>query len=99
MGSTDPRQPASARPYVPPVIAPQDLPPDYSSLLAIVFGIAGVMMRHKAGSWLALIFCVQSLANMRNAENDLKQVVMAATFAVMGMVTNYMGPTLGKSSS
>jgi hypothetical protein len=48
MGSTDPRQPDKARQYVPSVIAAQDLPPDYSSLLAIVCGIAGVMLRVSA---------------------------------------------------
>nr|GEY81573.1 hypothetical protein [Tanacetum cinerariifolium] len=29
---------------------------------------------YKLGSWLALIFCAQSLANMRNIETDLKQI-------------------------
>lgn len=41
----DPRMPSAARPYVAPLINPNDLPPDYSSLLAIIFGIAGVMLR------------------------------------------------------
>ncbi|GLT72461.1 hypothetical protein SLA2020_443950 [Shorea laevis] len=34
----------------------------------------------------------QSLANMRNVENDLKQISMAMMFAIMGLVTNYFGP-------
>lgn len=93
MASSDPRQPSAARPYVPPLLNPQDLPPDYSSFLAILFGIAGVMLRYKLGSWLALICCAQSLANMKNAENDLKQIIMAMTFAVMGIVTNYLAPS------
>lgn len=42
---SDPRMPAAARPYVPALVDPNDLPPDYSSILAIIFGIAGVMMR------------------------------------------------------
>jgi len=33
--------------------------------------------QYKLSSWLALIFCAQSVANMRNVENDLKQVMMA----------------------
>lgn len=41
----DPRMPSAAKPYVVPLVNPNDLPPDYSSLLAIIFGIAGVMMR------------------------------------------------------
>lgn len=87
---SDPRQPSMAKPYTPPAIS-QDLPADYSSFLAIMCGVAGVMLRYKLGSWLAIIFCAQSLANMRNMENDLKQIMMAMTFAVMGLVTNYFG--------
>ncbi|KAH9329802.1 hypothetical protein KI387_001910, partial [Taxus chinensis] len=77
--TSDPRQPSTAKPYKPPSIASQDLPPDYSSFLAIMFGVAGVMLRYKLGSWLAIICCAQSLANMRNVENDLKQIIMAMT--------------------
>ncbi|KAF8378802.1 hypothetical protein HHK36_030151 [Tetracentron sinense] len=75
--ASDPRQPSTANPYVPPMIAPQDLPVDYSGFIAIVFGIAGAMFRYKLSSWLAIIFCAQSLVNMKNVENDLKQISMA----------------------
>eukprot|EP00245_Coleochaete_scutata_P005538 TRINITY_DN19176_c0_g1_i2.p1 TRINITY_DN19176_c0_g1~~TRINITY_DN19176_c0_g1_i2.p1 ORF type:complete len:113 (+),score=24.09 TRINITY_DN19176_c0_g1_i2:104-442(+) len=90
--SADPRMPSAAKPYKAPIINPDDLPPDYSSLLAILFGIVGVMLRHKWGPWVALLFCVQSLGNMKNYEHDLKQIVCAATFAIMGMMTIYFGP-------
>uniref|UniRef100_A0A453LUS8 Uncharacterized protein n=1 Tax=Aegilops tauschii subsp. strangulata TaxID=200361 RepID=A0A453LUS8_AEGTS len=33
--------------------------------------------RYKVCSWIAIIFCAQSLANMKNFENDLKQLSMA----------------------
>ncbi|CAI9787232.1 unnamed protein product [Fraxinus pennsylvanica] len=89
--SNDPRQPSAARPYKPPVVAPQDLPVDYSGFIAVVFGVFGAMFRYKLCSWLAIIFCAQSLANMRNVENDLKQISMAMMFGIMGLVTNYMG--------
>ncbi|XP_054805093.1 protein Asterix isoform X2 [Prosopis cineraria] len=75
--ANDPRQPSAAKPYVAPVVAPQDMPIDYAGFIAVIFGVAGVMFRYKLSSWLALIFCAQSLANMRNMENDLKQVMMA----------------------
>ncbi|XP_048330469.1 protein Asterix [Ziziphus jujuba] len=90
--ANDPRLPSAARPYVPQPVAPQDLPVDYSGFIAVMFGVAGVMFRYKLSSWLAIIFCAQSLANMRNIETDLKQVSMAMMFAVMGLVTNYLGP-------
>ncbi|XP_062027937.1 protein Asterix [Rosa rugosa] len=90
--ANDPRQPAAAKPYVPTALAPEDLPVDYSGLIAVVFGIAGVMFRYKLCSWLAIIFCAQSLVNMKSIENDLKQISMAMMFAIMGLVTNYFGP-------
>ncbi|KAG8379265.1 hypothetical protein BUALT_Bualt07G0070600 [Buddleja alternifolia] len=75
--SNDPRLPSAARPYKPPLVAPQDLPVDYSGFIAVVFGVFGAMFRYKVCSWLAIIFCAQSLSNMRNVENDLKQISMA----------------------
>ncbi|CAN0871031.1 Protein Asterix [Linum grandiflorum] len=88
----DPRQPTTAKPYAAPMVAPEDMPVDYSGFIAVLLGVAGVMFRYKLCSWLAIIFCAQSLANMRNIENDLKQISMASMFAIMGLVTNYMGP-------
>jgi hypothetical protein len=34
-------------------------------------------LQYKVCSWIAIIFCAQSLANMKNFENDLKQLSMA----------------------
>lgn len=42
---SDPRLPSAVRHYVPPIVNPNDLPPDYSSLAAIIFGILGVMLK------------------------------------------------------
>lgn len=39
--------------------------------------LLGLNVQYKLSSWMAIIFCAQSLANMRNMENDLKQVSMA----------------------
>ncbi|CAK7323251.1 unnamed protein product [Dovyalis caffra] len=76
--ANDPRQPSTAKPFVAPMVSPQDLPVDYSGFIAVILGVAGVMFRYKLCSWLALIFCAQSLSNMRNMENDLKQISMAS---------------------
>nr|CAN61046.1 hypothetical protein VITISV_006224 [Vitis vinifera] len=73
----DPRQPSTANPYVAPMVRPEDLPVDYSGFIAVIFAIVGLMFRYKLCSWLAIIFCAQSLSNMRNFENDLKQISMA----------------------
>ncbi|CBI15139.3 protein Asterix [Vitis riparia] len=87
----DPRQPSTANPYVAPMVRPEDLPVDYSGFIAVIFAIVGLMFRYKLCSWLAIIFCAQSLSNMRNFENDLKQISMAMMFAIMGLMTNYLG--------
>ncbi|XP_038725892.1 protein Asterix-like [Tripterygium wilfordii] len=89
--ANDPRQPSTARPYVAPLISTQDLPIDYYGFIAVVFGVVGVMFRYELSSWLAIVFCAESLANMRNMETDLKQISMAMMFAIMGLVTKYMG--------
>ena len=59
MSSTvnDPRQPSAAKRYVPSAVPPQDLPVDYSGLIAVVFGIAGVMFRVRTLSFSRLQFC------------------------------------------
>lgn len=36
-----------------------------------------IFLQYKICSWIAMIFCAQSLANMKNMENDLKQISMA----------------------
>ncbi|KAG6495693.1 hypothetical protein ZIOFF_043519 [Zingiber officinale] len=53
---------------------------------------------YKLCSWLAIIFCAQSFANMKSFENDSKQLSMAFMFGVMGLVTNYLGPRPVKKS-
>lgn len=55
MWNSDPRQPSAARPFRPPPVAAHELPADYAGFIAIIFGVVGVMLRHKLGSWLAII--------------------------------------------
>ncbi|XP_002317962.4 protein Asterix isoform X2 [Populus trichocarpa] len=76
--ANDPRQPSASKSFLAPMVSPQDVPVDYSGFVAVILGVAGVMFRYKLCSWLALIFCAQSLSNMRNMENDLKQISMAS---------------------
>lgn len=90
--ANDPRLPSAAKPYKPPLVSAQDLPIDYSGFFAVICAVLGLMFKYKLGSWLAIIFCAQSLVNMRSMENDLKQISMAIMFAMMGLMTNYMGP-------
>ena len=43
--ANDPRQPSAAKPFVAPMVSPQDLPVDYSGFIAVILGVAGVMFR------------------------------------------------------
>lgn len=69
----------------------QDLPVDYAGFIAVIFGVFGAMFRYKICSWFAIIFSAQALVNMRNFENDFKQISMAMMFGIMGLVTSYLG--------
>lgn len=48
------------------------------------------VVQYKLSSWLAIVFCAQSLVNMRNVENDLKQISMAMMYAY---VLVFLSPT------
>jgi hypothetical protein len=37
-------------------------------------------LQQKVASWFSLVFIAQALANMKNMENDLKQIIMALTY-------------------
>jgi len=52
----------------------------WSEKFILFIYVACVSLRYKICSWLAIIFCAQSLANMRNLENDLKQISMAMMY-------------------
>jgi hypothetical protein len=43
--ANDPRQPLAVKPFVAPMVSPQDLPVDYSGFIAVILGVAGVMFR------------------------------------------------------
>ncbi|XP_020258700.1 protein Asterix [Asparagus officinalis] len=87
--ASDPRQPSTARPY-------KQALDDYA-LMSLSYSLYPLcfffIVQYKLCSWLAIIFCAQSLVNMKNMENDLKQISMAMMFAIMGLVTNYFGPS------
>ncbi|KAG5582959.1 hypothetical protein H5410_053586 [Solanum commersonii] len=60
------------------------------SFIAVIFGVFGAnVSRYKICSWIVIIFSVLSLANIRNIENDLKQISLAMMFGITGLITNY----------
>lgn len=75
----DPRRPENITELPHVKLDPEDLPVDYWAILSLLFGIGGLMMRYKVSAWLALFSCVASLANMKTAQMDVKQVLASVT--------------------
>mmetsp|Transcript_50150 Transcript_50150/g.129075 ORF Transcript_50150/g.129075 Transcript_50150/m.129075 type:complete len:108 (-) Transcript_50150:860-1183(-) len=64
---------------------------DYYTLLSLLAGVAGFMLKYKSATWLALVFALGSIANINSYEVDYKQIVSSNMFAIMGLVMNYRG--------
>jgi len=47
--------------------------------------------QNKLAAWLSLFACLGSLANIKTAELDIKQMMATVTFSVMSVVVNYFG--------
>jgi hypothetical protein len=75
----DPKRPAAVRSYKREKLSPEDLPPDYYALLSLVMGIIGFVMKHKLCAWGALFACMGSIANVKMAQLDMKQMSCSVT--------------------
>ena len=89
----DPRRPNAVRKYVREVLDPEQMPPDYHALLSLIAGICGFVLKNKACAWIALFACMSSVANVKSAQIDVKQIACSFSFVVMGLFINYFGPT------
>mmetsp|Transcript_25692 Transcript_25692/g.89495 ORF Transcript_25692/g.89495 Transcript_25692/m.89495 type:complete len:112 (-) Transcript_25692:85-420(-) len=92
MPTGDPRMPDKVTALPEEKVNQDDLPPDWMAILSLIFGICGLWLRYKWAAWGALFTCIASLANMKPAEIDFKQVAASVTFAIMGLVMNYAAP-------
>uniref|UniRef100_A0A3Q7J686 Uncharacterized protein n=1 Tax=Solanum lycopersicum TaxID=4081 RepID=A0A3Q7J686_SOLLC len=70
--------------YKASLVGPLDLPIDYYNIIVVIFGIQDLLET-------VIIFNVQSIANIRNMKNDLKQISMAMMFRITNLMTNYLG--------
>lgn len=86
----DARNKANEHENMPDKIA-EEKTPDYMIMIAMLFGLAGMMLRMKMMSWFALFFCLSAYFNHRKTEGDLKQLVTTSLFIVMGLFMNYFG--------
>ncbi|KAK9832269.1 hypothetical protein WJX74_004934 [Apatococcus lobatus] len=87
----DPKKPSDTRRFQKP-LEEQEQQSDPIQLLAMMLGMVGMMLKVKFASWGALICCLSAVANMKSFENDLKQIISTATFAIFGIVLSYLQP-------
>eukprot|EP00743_Colponemidia_sp_Colp-15_P003238 GILK01003497.1.p1 GENE.GILK01003497.1~~GILK01003497.1.p1 ORF type:complete len:120 (+),score=12.33 GILK01003497.1:28-360(+) len=89
----DPRRPDKVKKYRAPEIASEEQQStDYFSLLSLLFGMGGVMMRYKWSAWCAVITCIASFANSKKSDGDTKQMMTSVSFSMMGLFVNYFAP-------
>lgn len=87
----DPRREAAVHKLDRPKTNPDEVPPDMMGLVSMLAGMVGLMMRNKIAAWIAIIASISSIARMKTAEMDVKQVIISLTFSVMGLIMNYFG--------
>eukprot|EP00041_Stephanoeca_diplocostata_P012285 m.206041 g.206041 ORF g.206041 m.206041 type:complete len:97 (-) comp18888_c0_seq2:2123-2413(-) len=83
----DMRDPTAVHQYV-SEYGKQEKAPDMASLLAVIFGLIGVMMRYKAMAWLALFAAMHCMVNTKTQVDD-KQYFSSIMIAVVSLGTNY----------
>ena len=78
-GANDPKRPGAVRSYRREKLSPEQLPPDYYALLSLLMGIVGFMMKYKLCAWISLFACMASIANVKTAHIDMKQIACSIT--------------------
>ncbi|CAM9486406.1 unnamed protein product [Ectocarpus fasciculatus] len=71
---------------------PEDSPMDYFSILAVLSGTACMFYEWKLLAWLSLFLSMSSIMNMKSVDRDLKQIVSALMFSVVGLFMRYFSP-------
>jgi hypothetical protein len=83
------QNPNNIYPYIERKKTEDELPPDYFSILSLVFGLVGLMLKKKWGSWVSLVFVMASVVNAKKGSSDLKQFLASFSFAFVGLISNY----------
>ena len=53
-------------------------------------GMVGLLLKYHACAWLSMLLAIASIANIRSAEFDIKQVVSTLCFALFGIVSSFL---------
>eukprot|EP01102_Stenamoeba_stenopodia_P021626 TRINITY_DN8773_c0_g3_i4.p2 TRINITY_DN8773_c0_g3~~TRINITY_DN8773_c0_g3_i4.p2 ORF type:complete len:125 (+),score=16.61 TRINITY_DN8773_c0_g3_i4:47-421(+) len=66
-----------------------DTPPDFMSVLSLMFGMVGLLTRYRIFALNSLVCFVMWLANMRTADLDVKQIISSSSVVLLGLVMAY----------
>jgi len=75
-------------PFRPARLAPDQLPPDYMSLAALMLGPLAALLEAPTLAWLSVFCFLSSLANMNMYTRDTKQIVCALACVILGLIVS-----------
>ena len=83
----DPRRPGMFRPYQRLEYDPDDAPVSWSCTLALLVGMASMMLANKYLAWLGCFIVTYYLVGMRPSQMDGRQLMTAAALCFTGAIT------------
>ncbi|EFJ50844.1 hypothetical protein VOLCADRAFT_103631 [Volvox carteri f. nagariensis] len=85
--SGDPRRPESVTPYKPP--PPSEDKVDAYATVGMVLAMLGMLLKLRIFSFISIAFIASSFIQ-RNAETDVKQLIMVGMMAVAGLFFSHL---------
>mmetsp|Transcript_10225 Transcript_10225/g.31230 ORF Transcript_10225/g.31230 Transcript_10225/m.31230 type:complete len:114 (+) Transcript_10225:107-448(+) len=89
---SDPKRPDAKVPWIMYKTDKEEQPPNYYSVMSLVFGMIAITMKVKLHAWLCLLFCIANLATSRFSDMDVKQTLGSVMLAIMTFGTVYLQP-------
>ncbi|KAL6046683.1 Protein Asterix [Balamuthia mandrillaris] len=86
----DPRRPAEERKFNLSTRNPEENP-DYISMLSLMLGLFGLLMKYRIFSLASFTCCIIAVANMKYSEVDVKQLISCFVISTMGIFMAYFG--------
>ncbi|KAL2911111.1 hypothetical protein HK105_209430 [Polyrhizophydium stewartii] len=68
----------------------EDMEPDVLGLLALVLGVAGLLLRNRYFAWGGFASSLMAYVNARSTEADSRQGTGSVSFTLMGLVLIYV---------
>jgi MFS-type transporter involved in bile tolerance (Atg22 family) len=86
----DPRSQSAIKKYSANDFSPEDIMPDGFGIIALTFGMGGMMLKSKYLALISLVTCLISIANARGTEAEIKQAVSSIMVAVFALFQSYI---------